>query len=65
MSFTSKLEIYGDTCDKCERYLTVESPGIEMRVSFKRMKDRMIWLHIDCLLKIITKHRAESIEKGI
>jgi hypothetical protein len=62
MAFTSALEVTGELCDKCKKPMNPESVGMHLQSSTKDFGSQNVWLHIDCILKIITKHRAEAIK---
>jgi hypothetical protein len=59
MPLRSYICCEGNICDKCEKAMNERKPGMRISASWG---DRNIWVHIDCLLKIITKHRAEAIK---
>jgi hypothetical protein len=62
MAFRSDLDVSGELCDKCRKPMNPERPGVVIWTSCQELGRQMVWLHIDCLQKIIRKHTTGEVD---
>ena len=63
MSFNSGLNISGEVCDKCQKPMDQERPGIDLSAFSREGGRQRIWIHIDELQKAIRKAEKEAIQE--
>ncbi|HEX4501076.1 MAG TPA: hypothetical protein VH187_07945 [Scandinavium sp.] len=61
MTLRSYINTSGEFCDKCNKPMNPETPGMEVHGNSKETGQQVIWVHIDCLQKEIRKIEKQHI----